>query len=105
MDNFIYESPPQLYGKCKILSFTIAFFLMLSPIFAFLYVWFEQNFWLGSGVGLLVFLISGIISSKLRVMSIPPDQLEISHSSLEIANWFVAKNICFIARNPKLTEK
>jgi len=99
MDNFIYESPPTLQGKCKILSLIIAFFLTFSPIIALLYVWFEQNFWLGVGVGLLVFIISGIVASKLRVMSIPPDQLEISHSNLEISNWYVAKNICFIARN------
>jgi len=98
--NFIIETTPILKGKCKIFAIILANFLSFFPIILFLFVWFKYDFLIGVALGLFAYIVNGIISSKLRLSSIPLDQIEISHSNLDIATWYIAKHICFIP--PKL---
>lgn len=40
---------------------------------------------------LFLTLVSGIVSSKMRIASIPPVQREMNYSTLAIVKWYVAK--------------
>jgi hypothetical protein len=42
----------------------------------------------GVGFGIFGYLLVGLVSSKMRHLSVPQDQREISFNSLELARWF-----------------
>ncbi|NLC28451.1 MAG: hypothetical protein GX780_06730 [Campylobacteraceae bacterium] len=78
---------------CKALTFMIASALVLAPwIIAFWSGW-VYHWSIGVGIGIFGYLIVGILSSKMRQLSIPKDQREISFTSYEISRWFVARYI------------
>ena len=102
--DFIIETTPILKEKCKIFATIIAYFLSFSPIVIFLVIWFNYDFWIGIALGLFAYIVTGVVTSKLRLSSIPLDQIEISHSNLEIATWYVARHICFVPPNYQKRE-
>ena len=91
----IETSPIIEKTSCKILVYLISFSLNFAPLTIGLYVGYKYDYIIGIGIGLFLYLVAGIISSKLRVVSIPPDQYERSFSNHDIALWYVSKNICF----------
>ncbi|OQX74379.1 MAG: hypothetical protein B6D59_02660 [Campylobacteraceae bacterium 4484_4] len=90
------EQPPKIEGLgCKAMVYGLFFLLAVAPGVMAGWIWYAYNFWIGAAVGLFLYLISGFVSSKLRLMSLPPDQREKTLSSLEIARWYIGKNHCF----------
>ncbi len=80
--------------KCKVVVYIIGYGLTLLPFIIFFYVWLFYDFLLAVGIALFTFIVSNIILSKLRFSSIPLEELEFSHSNIEIAKWFVFMHIC-----------
>ncbi len=90
------ESTPEMVGiRCKVLAYTVFFALALLPFLVSLYVWFAYDWLIAIGTGLFLYLLSAVVSSKLRLQSLPFDQRERSFSSYEIAKWYVSKHYCY----------
>ena len=68
--------------------------LTFTPISVGVGLGYLYNLWLGIAFFLFLTLVSGVISSKMRVCSIPFEQREMSYSTMAIVKWYVAKNIC-----------
>ena len=99
MEEFIpprIEVVPTIKGFwCKCLVSFLYFLLAFTPIIVGLWVeYIYDDIWLGIMFFLFLTLVSGIVSSKMRVHSIPFEQREMSYSTLAIVKWFVAKNLC-----------
>lgn len=69
--------------------------LTFIPLIAGLWIGYVYNIWIGIAFFLFLTLVSGVISSKMRVCSIPFDQREMNYSTMAIVKWYLARNICF----------
>ncbi len=89
------EQPPKIEGAiCHLAVYTLFGALTVLPAMITLWVWYRYGFWIGVGIGLFGYLVSGFAGSKLRQMSLPPDQRERTLSSLQIAKWYIGTNHC-----------
>ena len=94
-ETFVLETAPKIEGlKCRFMHFGLFFLLSIVPILISLYVWYAYDLFYAVGSALFLYIVSAIIGSKLRVLSLPPDQLERSLNSFEIARWYVGKYLC-----------
>ncbi len=91
----IENIPKMKNNRCKFLAFAVFFGLVILPLLITLYIWYEYDWIIAIGGGLFLYLISAIVSSKLRVASVPPDQRERNLSSMDIAKWYVHTHFCF----------
>lgn len=91
----IENTPEPKNGKCKAIVLLITICLYALPFILGLYGWFNYEWFIAFGLFCFGYILNGIIHSKLRQISIPPDQLERSFSSYEVASWFVSKYINF----------
>ena len=95
------EIPPTLNKKCKLSAMIITLILLLFPAVSALYFWYisEQTL---IAVFLFIFLqfVSGVITSKMRVVSIPFDQIDMDYTTYEIAKWYLYKHFCPKGNNP-----
>jgi hypothetical protein len=95
-ENSLIENTPNIKEKkCIFFAYLIFFSLVIAPVLLSLYVWMQYDILIAIGSLIFFYLVSSIITSKLRVMSIPRDQQERSFSTLEIAKWYVSRNLCF----------
>ncbi len=91
----IIEPIPLIKGaKCKLLMYVIYLFISFFPIVSSLVIWYMYNFLIGVAFFLFFTLMMGIVISKMRLMSIPPSQRELTYSNLEVARWYIDKNLC-----------
>ena len=91
----IIEIIPKIQGFwCRVLMYTLYGALTFTPIAVGVGLGYLYNLWLGIAFFLFLTLVSGVISSKMRVCSIPFEQREMSYSTMAIVKWYVAKNIC-----------
>jgi len=94
----ILELVPKIKGFwCRILMFSLYGALTFIPLIAGLWIGYVYNIWVGIAFFLFLTLVSGVISSKMRVCSIPFDQREMNYSTMAIVKWYLARNICFKA--------
>jgi len=92
----LIEQTPKLYTKrCKAIALLLRLFLQFTTIIVGLIVWFFYDYFIAIGALLLSFIIMGIIRSKLRNSVIPPSQQEFQYNDKGIADWYVAKELCF----------
>ena len=97
-ENFIeqIEPTPKLRSKkCKLVALALRIFLQFATIFTGLIAWFLFDYFMAIAALLLTFIVVGIIRSKLRNSVIPPNQREYQYNDKGIADWYVAKEICF----------
>ena len=80
--------------KCLFLAYLIFFLLTFTPVIAGIYTAFEYDLLIGGGVTLFLWVVSGIVASKLKYSSVSADQIEFSHSYLDIAKRFVKNYLC-----------
>ncbi len=91
----LIEPTPHLYSKkCKFISFLIKIFFKSTTILSALIVWYLYDYFIAIATLLLVFIIMGIVRSKIRNDVIPLSQSERHYNDDEIANWYTAKKIC-----------
>ncbi len=92
----LIEPTPKLHSqKCKIISFLLKIFLQFTTVIIGLIVWYIYDYFLAIAALLLSFIIMGIIRSKLRNAVIPPQQREYQYNDQGIADWYIAKEICY----------
>jgi hypothetical protein len=93
---FKIEVMPKVKGFwCKLLVYLIYLGMSLGPIVLGGFCWwYFHSLWIGFLSILFFMLISGIITSKMRINSIPFEQREMNYSTIAIVKWFVGKNIC-----------
>lgn len=91
----IIELIPKIRGFwCKVVLYSLYNALTFTPLFVGGWVGYVYNLWIGIAFFLFLTLVSGVISSKMRIASIPFEQREMSYSTMAIVKWYVAKNIC-----------
>ncbi len=89
------ENTPRMEGvKCNTIAFAIFFGLTLLPLLLALCVWYNYDWMLAIGFGLFFYLVSAIVGSKLRGLSVPKDQRERSLGSMDIAKWYTKYHFC-----------
>ena len=97
MDEFppFIEVTPNPKGLwCKGVMYFLYTLLTFAPLFIAMVIVYFYNIWIGIAFFLFLTLISGIVSSKMRIASIPFAQREMDYSTIAIVKWFVAKNWC-----------
>ena len=97
-DNTIYllEATPTLHSKrCKFLAKMIQFFLQYTTFLASLLIWYIYDIFFALLSAVFIFIVMGIIRSKLRNISIPSNQREYQYNDEGIARWYVAKELCY----------
>ncbi|MDQ7045691.1 MAG: hypothetical protein Q9M32_07250 [Sulfurimonas sp.] len=92
----LIEPTPKLHSKkCKALAFILRVFLQFTTFFVALIVWYIYDYFMAGAALLLSFIIMGIIRSKIRNSVIPTKQREYQYNDQGIADWYVAREICF----------
>jgi len=95
-DRPIIETVPKIEGlKCKAMVYGLFSLVTILPYLIFFYIWWEYDWLIAIGIGLFLYLLSAVVMSKLRLLSLPKDQYERSLGSLEIAKWYIGKNHCY----------
>ncbi|MBE0495484.1 MAG: hypothetical protein IBX45_03625 [Campylobacterales bacterium] len=87
-------TPTPKRTSCKVLVFGIALGLGAGPWALVVWGWWQFHWSFGILFGVFGYLLTGVISSKMRQVSIPKDQREISFTSHEIARWYVVRYLC-----------
>jgi len=93
--DFIEPTPKLIDKKCQILSLFIRIFLQFGTYITTLFAWYMYDYFIAGTTLILSFIIIGIIRSKLRNIAIPITQQEYQYDDKTIADWFVAKEICY----------
>ncbi len=89
------ELVPKIKGFwCKLAMYALYTALSIVPMILGLYIGYMYDIWLGVIAFLFLTLVSGVVSSKMRICSIPPAQREMSYTTMAIVKWYLAKNIC-----------
>lgn len=91
----IIEIIPKIRGFwCRVAMFSLYGALTYTPIIVGIWLGYIYNIGIGIAFFLFLTLVSGVVSSKMRVCSIPFEQREMSYSTMAIVKWYLAKNIC-----------
>jgi len=91
----IIEIIPKIRGFwCRVAMFSLYGALTYTPIIVGIWLGYIYNIVIGIAFFLFLTLVSGVISSKMRVCSIPFEQREMSYSTMAIVKWYLARNIC-----------
>jgi len=93
----LIEPTPKLYSKkCKLISFLLRATLQYTTFIASLIAWYFYDYFIAIATLLLTFIIMGIIRSKIRNSVIPPKQREYQYNDQGIADWFTAREFCYM---------
>ncbi len=96
----VIELVPRVRGfKCRLMMIVLYTAIGFTPLLLGVWLGYAYNVWIGIAFFLFLTLVSGIVSSKMRIMSIPLVQREMNYSTLAIVKWYVAKHICFEERS------
>ena len=97
-NNEIIEQPipiPKLEKlTCKLYAKIIEYFLRYAIFAVSCYIWYLYDYFIAGSSFILLYIIVGIIRSKLRNNSIPYTQREYSYNDKEVSIWYVAKYLC-----------
>ena len=93
---FQIEVMPKIEGFwCNLALYAIYLAIILTPFLVGVFFWwYLHSAWIGFFFFLFAVLASGIVTSKLRVSSIPFSQREMDYSTISVVRWYVGKNIC-----------
>jgi len=90
-----YEPTPVPQSPyCKLLAWGMGAALWGAPVLLIVLGWWKFHWSVGLIGGVFGYLLSGVLGSKMRQLSIPQDQQEISFSAFEIARWYVVRYLC-----------
>jgi hypothetical protein len=90
----IIEFPSLPTRKCRIMASIGGLMLSYANYFIAIIIFINYDLFIAGGFLLLGFIIFGIISSKLRTISIPLSNFEYSYSDKEIFTWYISKYVC-----------
>ncbi len=89
---FLEITPKLLTRRCKIISFILKIFLQFTTFISALIAWYIYDYFIAIATLLLVFIIMGIVRSKIRNAVIPPNEYQ--YNDQAIADWYTAKELC-----------
>ena len=98
-DNIIdmIESTPKLKSqKCRIISYTIYLGLKFTTYITTLLTWLLYDYFIAFFILILSFIVMGIVRSKIRNIAIPTSQQEYKYNDKSIADWYTAKELCYV---------
>ena len=93
--DLIEETPKIDNKKCKILSYILKSILTFTTYFSALLALYLYDYFIAGAIFLLSFIIMGIVRSKISNAVIPSKQREFQYSDQEIADWYIAREVCF----------
>ena len=91
----IKQPPMARTFKCKIMFILLELFLRFTTLSVGLLVWYVYDYFIAIATLLVVFIVMGIIRSKLRNIAVPLSQIERDYSDKEIAQWYGSYSFCF----------
>ncbi|MGD9717796.1 MAG: hypothetical protein AB7U24_00980 [Sulfurimonadaceae bacterium] len=90
------EPVPRIHSKkCRLLSLLLSVMLRYTLFAAPLGVWYFYDFFIALLSLVLLFILTGIARSKLIDGAVPLHQREYQYDDKAIADWYVAKVLCF----------
>jgi len=90
------EPTPQLSTlPCKILAFSIRSVLQFGVFVVGFLGWYFFNYYIALASAAVTFIMIGVLRSGLSRAAIAPTQLEYHYTDQEVAQWYVAKEVCF----------
>ena len=91
----LIEPTPTLHSKkCKIIAYIINLFLQFATVTSAVVAFFLYDYFVAIATLLVIFIVMGIVRSKLRNDVIPVTQREHQYSDKEIAIWYTARELC-----------
>lgn len=90
----IKSTPTLLSKKCRTIAFLIGVALQYTSIVTAILNWYIYDIYAALATLLIMFIVMGIIRSKLRNSAIPMTQNEHYYNDMEIARWYTSKEIC-----------
>ena len=87
--DMITPTPTPKTIKSKLMVFFLYTFLKFGVILCGVIAFVFYDYFIAIATVMLAFIVIGIIRSKLRNSSIPPQQQEYQYSDKEIAQWFI----------------
>ena len=95
----LFEPIPALKSKgCRFVSFLLKLFLQYTVWVLPLGMWYRYDLFIAFLSLVLTFILMGILRSKLRNDAVPFNQREFHYNDTQIADWFLAKRVCFQAQ-------
>lgn len=92
----LLEATPKLKTKkCKLFALLIQLFLEYTSFLVAVLAWFLYDFFIAGAVLVLVFIVMGILRSKMRNSSIPLSQQEYHYNDKGIAEWYTKTHFCY----------
>jgi len=92
----LIETTPTLYSKkCKIFAWLLMATLKSANYIFALIIWYKFDYFFAIASFLIGFIVMGIVRSKLRNSAIPRVQQEYHYSDKAIADWYMARRVCF----------
>jgi len=79
---------------CKLFARTIEYFLRYSAFVLSLSIWYLYDYFIAGSSFVLLYIVIGIIRSKLRNSSIPYNQREYTYNDKEVSIWYATKYLC-----------
>jgi len=98
MEDFpkIIEVVPSIKGfKCRVMMYLLYGVLSFVPFLIGAWIGYSYNIWIGIAFFLFLTLASGVVSSKMRMSSIPPEQREMDYSTMAIVKWYLSRSVCW----------
>ena len=83
-----HETPKPQTAKESVVIYSIALGLIFTPFLTSTIVWILYDWFYAASAFLVGYIVTGIVTSKLRNSSIPSTQLEHKYTTLEIAAWW-----------------
>ena len=93
-ENFIpnIEPTPVLQKKeCRFFAMLLTLFLKFASVLGALLIWYAYDLFYAVASFLVLYLVIGIIRSKLLHASIPKVQQEYNYSDDAIATWYIKR--------------
>lgn len=90
----IAELPSLPTRKCRLMASIAGLALSYGNYLIAVIIFLNYDIFIAGGTLLLGFIIFGIISSKIRNLSIPLSNLEFSYTDKEIITWYFSRYVC-----------
>ena len=92
----LIEQVPIVKGtKCKMILLLLYIFISYAPTMIGLVLWYMYDLFIAISFFLFFTLCMGVLISKMRLFSLPITQREMSYSNLQVAKWFINKNVFY----------
>lgn len=93
---FQIEVMPKIEGFwCNFTVYVIYLSIILGPFLVGVFIWwYLHSSWIGFLAFLFAVFASNVVTSKLRIGSIPFAQREMDYTAIAVVRWYIGKNIC-----------